>query len=110
MIQDGIRQDVEYFSTEIICTLLQAFVLLLQIFCQKKSFLTTTNIDRLDKELFYRSYLYPIANYCVTALNILSKEKKRVSNNTKHRKQISKHCITISQMATRETSELFVWP
>ena len=40
-----------------------------------------------DKKLLYQNYLHLIANFCVTASNILSKEI--FSNNTKHQKQIS---------------------
>ena len=40
------------------------------------------------KKIMYQNYLYLIANIFVTILNLLSKEN--FSNNTKHRKHVSK--------------------
>ena len=52
-----------------------------------------------DKKLLYQNYLHLIAKFCVTASNILSKEI--FSNNTQHRKQISKfHWIPVNLLKT----------
>lgn len=46
----------------------------------------------------YTKIIYIIANFCVTVLNILSKDI--ISNNTKHRKQISTgfHWIPLNRL------------
>ncbi len=52
-----------------------------------------------DKQLFYQNYLHLDANFCVTASNEVSEES--FSNNTKHRKQISKfHWIPLIRLQT----------
>ncbi len=118
--------------TKIIYTLLQGFVLLLQISYHKKSFLTTPNIENqfrssteslkktwvfayslwtfnfifsnFDEKLLYQNYLHLIAKFCVTASNILSKEI--FYNNTKHRKQISKfHLILPNRLINKDEGQ-----